>query len=347
MQAIGTVVILIVMFIGYTIATLPEPASVPSKELPAPTVGLPTAIGEVTQSTELISANYSWTYMGEWNWEIKIPLSLYEYYQELPRPPTKNYSVYVTHPLDDFYLDQLVKKIEEAAQHEGFDEYETVEFVAAFVQSLPYTVDSVTAPYDEYPRYPIETLVDDGGDCEDTSILLASIIDKMGYGVVLIMLPDHVAVGVEGGTNMYGAYYEYEDSKYYYIETTGEEWGIGELPDEHKNTSASIHAMIPVPILSHDGSVEGSGGYIAEVRVKVSNLGTAPAHNVSVLAGFDAGGGMVWNSQKSELFTLGVDQKVTVQLKLRIPFGKHTRLTIQIGIDDVLVDESHSEWFDT
>ena len=131
LQAIGTVVILIVMFIiGYTVATSPEPSpstsppvstvvppepaitpavepeptSVPSKELPAPTLSLPTAIGEVTQSTELISANYSWIYRSKWSWEVKIPLSFYKYYQKLPRAPTRNYSVYVTHPLDDLYL---------------------------------------------------------------------------------------------------------------------------------------------------------------------------------------------------------------------------------------------------
>ena len=87
---------------------------------------------------------------------MKIPLSLCEYYQKLPRAPTRNYSVYVTHPLDDLYLEQLVEKIKKTAQQEGYTEHQTVEFAAAFIQSLPYTVDSVTTPYDEYPRYPIE-----------------------------------------------------------------------------------------------------------------------------------------------------------------------------------------------
>lgn len=323
----------------------PAPTPTPSEELPL-TVQLPEVINEWSPSTELITRNYTWNYKGEWSWEGEIPVFLYEYYQEIPRPPTKNYSVYVTHPLDDPYIDLLAEKIKKVAQKEGFTEYQTVEFAAAFVQSLPYTVDSVTTPYDEYPRYPIETLVDNGGDCEDTSILLASIIDKMGYGVVLIMLPNHVGVGVKGDQNMYGTYWEYEGSKYYYIETTGKGWGIGDLPGEYKNTAASIRPMIPTPILTHDGSIEGRG-YIAEVEVIVYNLGTAPAHNVSVLAGFDAGNGMLWNGKESQSFTVGVNQKVTIKLNLRIPLDKHTRLVVQIGIDDVLVDESHTEWFDT
>lgn len=324
----------------------PESPSIASKELPAPTVNLPATIGEMPQSVESISAKYSWAYRGDWTWEMKIPLSVYQYYQQLPRPPTKNYSVYVTHPTDDPYIDMVVKKIEAIAQEEGYTEYQTVEFAAAFVQSLPYTVDSVTSPYDEYPRYPIETLVDNGGDCEDTSILLASIIDKMGYGVILINLPNHLGVGVKGGENIYGTCWEYKGSKYYYIETTGEKWEIGQLPDEYKSNSASIYPMIPVPIVTHEGSIKGTG-YFAEVELTVSNLGTAPAYNVSALAGFDAGGGMVWNSQHSEPFTLGVGQQATVKLNLRIPFGEHTRLRVQIEVDGVLVDESYSDWFDT
>jgi len=323
-----------------------EPVPIPTKELQVPTISLPTAIGGVTQSAELVSMNYSWTYRGEWSWEMDIPVSLYDYYRELSRPPTKNYSIYVTHPLEDPYIDMLVEKIRRAVEQEGFSEYQTVEFAAAFVQSLPYTVDSVTTTYDNYPRYPLETLVDNGGDCEDTSILLASIIDKMGYAAVLIVLPNHVGVGVKGGENVYGTRWDYKGDKYYYIETTGENWGIGDLPEEYKNTSASIYPMIPVPILSHEGSINGRG-YIAEVKLTVSNLGTAQANDVTVLAGFDAGGGMVWNSQTSEPFNLGAGQQVTVELNLKVPFDKHTRLIVQIAIDGVLVDEDHTDWFDT
>ncbi len=324
----------------------PEPVPTPAKELPPPENNLPTVIGESTQSTDLISANYSWNYRGTWNWEMRIPLSLYQYYQKLPRPPTTNYSVYVTHPLDDPYIDLLVAKIKSIAQQEGYTEYQTVEFADAFVQSLPYTVDSVTTPFDEYPRYPLETLIDNGGDCEDTSILLASIIEKMGYGVVLVVLPSHVGVGVKGGETLYGTYWDYNGSKYYYVETTGENWGIGEIPDEYKDAAATLHPMIPVPILTHEGGIAGNG-YSAEVVVKVSNLGTVAANNVTVFAGFDAGESMVWNSQQSAPFTLGIDQEATIKLNLRVPAGKHTRLMIQILVDSVLVDESHTDWFDT
>ena len=104
--------------------------------------------------------------------------------------------------------------------------------------------------------------------------------------------------------------------------------------------------MVPVPILTHDGNIKDTGRFV-EVEVTVYNLGTAPAYNVSILAGFDAGNGMLWNGEQSEPFSIGVNEKVTATLKLRIPLNKHTRLAVQIGIDDVRVSESHSDWFDT
>ena len=41
---------------------------------------------------------------------------------------------------------------------------EKVNLVITFVQSLPYTSDSVTTAFDEYPQYPMETLVEYGGN---------------------------------------------------------------------------------------------------------------------------------------------------------------------------------------
>ncbi|MFH1624926.1 MAG: hypothetical protein ABID54_07195, partial [Pseudomonadota bacterium] len=286
-------------------ATEPEEPTV--KPQPPATEGGSVELLEVVQeipvSIELLERHFIWEYLGEWNWDTLIPEALYEYYHSVPRPPTRNYSVYVTHPLDDVYIERVVEMIERAAEREGFDDYQTVELAIAFVQGLPYTVDSVTSPFDEYPRYPVETLVDGGGDCENTSILLASILSEMGYGVVLLALPEHMAIGVKGSGNRPGTYWTYEGERYFYIETTNSGWGIGELPEEYEDTSANIYPLIPAPVITHEWSVEGEGIY-AVVKVKVNNLGTATAYNVSVFSGFDAGDGMVWSTKQSDLFNL-------------------------------------------
>ncbi len=146
-------------------------------------------------------------------------------------------------PKDDSYVDQLVQLLNTASMKQGFTESQKVNFVVAFIQSLPYTVDSVTTPYKEYPRYPIQTLFDRGGDCEDTSILAATLLDRMGYDVALLHLRDarHMAVGVS--TAVTGSYYEYKGKKYYYLETTGDGWQIGQIPSSITSKSANVYPI--------------------------------------------------------------------------------------------------------
>jgi len=69
-------------------------------------------------------------------------------------------------------------------------------------------------------------------------------------------------------------------------------------------------------------------GNIVELEITVFNLGSALANNVSVLAGFDTGAGKLWNGERSESFQIGINQKVTVKLYLRVPFNKHTQLVV-------------------
>ena len=313
-------------------------------ETPAPVVSVPALLPGSSQSGEMIAVSYKWFYRTEWTWETQIPRALYEDFKQLPRLRTTNYSVYVTHPADDYYLDLLVEEIKTAGGEAGFTGNEMVEFAAAFVQGLPYTVDSVTSPYDEYPRYPVETLVDGGGDCEDTSILLAAIVDKLGYGIVLIMLPEHVAVGIQGETGIEGTYYQYAGRDYYYLETTGDGFAVGELPEELRSEKASIYPMVPVAILSHDYQA-GLNENVVEVEVTVHNLGTARAERVSVLAGFESGK-WVLNGAESGYFSVDAGDSATVKLSVVLPNERHVRLLVQISDDDLIVDEGHSAWVD-
>lgn len=306
------------------------------------------AVEEPPVSDIILVRDFAWEYGSyEYTWSLKVPEAAYDYFKDLLRPPTMDYSVYITHPLDDPYIDALANKLKETCERDGLSQYQTVEMVAAFVQSLPYTLDSVTTPYDEYPRYPIETLVDEGGDCEDTSILLASILDKMDYGVVLIELPNHLALGIKGGEGAYGTYWEYAGDKYFYVETTGSGWSIGQLPDTYKDATAHIYPLLPVPIIQHDWELAEAGTQI-ELKVKVTNLGTATASNVYVYAGFDAGGGKGWSLKQSDTFDLEAGREVTATMYLLPPpTGQHVRLLVWIVAGGIKLDESYSAWVDT
>ena len=199
-----------------------------------------------------VTQHYEWEYgtgywASTWYWNLPIPLSLYIEYYERARPESRDEWVdMATDPGDDYYIDYIVKQVNSAAIKEGFTEREKINFVIGFVQSLPYTVDDVTTSWDEYPRYPIETLFDRGGDCEDTSILTAALLERMGYDVCLLILDDddHMAVGVSiEGT--YGTYYDVEGVEYFYLETTGEGWKIGEKPSDLISESAYVYTLNP------------------------------------------------------------------------------------------------------
>ncbi len=201
------------------------------------------------QSSEYYHMSYAWNYQGHWTWNFDIPKVLYDAYHsvseyERTRNGISGYGFLVT--THDSYIQSLTDKLTQISDENGFSEYEKVSFTLAFVQSLPYTSDDVTTGWDEYPRFPIETLVDNGGDCEDTSILFATIIKQMGYGVVFINPEGHYAVGVLGEDTIEGYYWTYptgSDNRYYYCETTGDGFEIGELPDDYVGEKAYIYAI--------------------------------------------------------------------------------------------------------
>lgn len=123
---------------------------------------------------------------------------------------------------------------------------EKVSYAVSAIQQLPYVKDSVDDSYNDYNKYPIETLVEAGGDCEDTVILLAATLlaEPFNYGMILIYLPyenpDHIGLGIRGNETVNGSYYTYEEDRYFYQETTGEGWELGELPEDYKDESAKL-----------------------------------------------------------------------------------------------------------
>ncbi len=89
----------------------------------------------------------------------------------------------------------------------------------AFIREVWHIVTQLAIyasdPDEETPRYPLETLLAGGGDCEDTSILFASMIRAapVDWSVSLVYLnadhpgtasdPNHLAVQVDTGTTRY------------------------------------------------------------------------------------------------------------------------------------------------
>lgn len=298
-------------------------------------------------SVETIDLDYTWYYNGrECTISLSIPESMYEYYSEKHRAETEDYSIYVTHPYDDEYINTIIQKMNFIALDRGYSEIEKINLIISFVQSLPYTSDNVTTSYDEYPRYPLETLVDNGGDCEDTSILTASLLESMNYDLILINPPGHMAVGVNVDT--YGSYWTYDEKQYYYLETTAVGWEIGEIPDDYSGVSAYLYELAPIPICTQNWSASWKGISQIEINITVTNEGTAMASDIRVYASFDAGEGYVWNEEESNSFSLNIGNSYSITLVLDVPNNENTRLIIGVvDADGYSMDESYSNWFDT
>ena len=131
-------------------------------------------------------------------------------------------------------------------RHRGWSRQDRINFVLSFVQSLPYTLDDVTTGYDEFRRYAVETLIEGGGDCEDTTILVGAILRGLGEKTALIFTPGHIALGVSG--NFSGASVTHNGTTYYYCETTGTGWTVGDLPPSSGTEVTHIIPLTPSKI---------------------------------------------------------------------------------------------------
>jgi len=141
---------------------------------------------------------------------------------------------------DDPYVVAVTNHILE--ETEGYSDYARVSAALNFVQTaIDYSYDEDTYGTNDYWATPVETLYLKKGDCEDTSVLLCSILIAMGYDCVLLDYPGHVAVGVWIG----------DETDYLYCETTHfldlgecEDW-CGENPKivEPGHSNAVLYAL--------------------------------------------------------------------------------------------------------
>ena len=142
-----------------------------------------------------------------------------------------------------------------SAQTVGLSEYQRANVILAFVQECfdypPHTEsgsitvmsgDMYLTGHSDYTMYPIETMFYNAGDCEDTSILAASVFKAAGLKAALLMVPGHAmaCVAIEGETDIgsYGNFEVYhaniDGSEYYVCETTTDEAvdvGLGSSDD--------------------------------------------------------------------------------------------------------------------
>jgi hypothetical protein len=192
--------------------------------------------------------DYTGQYNGnEYETEVLYEQTIFEQFASIPTFQIRPYALYVNASAFDLFtsadaaVDDLSESLFVIAKASHFSKEETAEFILSFVQSLGGEVDP-----DDHVQFPYETLYEGKGDCEDMAILASRLLSRQGYDVAIIQTKDHVGLGVAG-------LYEGQSfsrkfaTKYYYAETTGAGFTIGELPETYSFLDASVFSIDPEP----------------------------------------------------------------------------------------------------
>lgn len=170
--------------------------------------------------------------------ELTISQSSYQAFRAEPRRPRGQWAGFVTASAPE--LDALVAAFGRLHRQKDWSRLKKASNVLAFVQQcIRYDSDLHTTVAGEWPRYPLETLVDGVGDCEDNVILAAAVLKRMGFNVALLYYPGHCALGVAGAEDLPGVYVEDSQTgvRYFYGETTAKGWSLGQVPPKYRQMS--------------------------------------------------------------------------------------------------------------
>jgi len=291
--------------------------------------------------------NFKWKY----NWknqqmEIPHPEFLYDYYDGIEGSYNEDYSLYVFDSYDDEYIDLLANQLLDEVN--GMDDIDIINFAASFVQNLDYKKDSGTNVSFEYPRYPIETIGNNGGDCEDLAILAASILDRFSYVVALFRFENHMAVGVNLKDDLPN-YERYVDN-YYFLETTTRNRKFGFIPMEYKDgENLTVYPILSRPLLTHEwknGTMtilkKTYLGNLAKVTLFVENLGCKTAEDFFVSAGFYTQNDLEINAETEHISYLESGMKKKITLLINIPQNVETWFKTKVHMEGKIVDEKES-----
>lgn len=198
------------------------------------------------RNSQGILNSYSWSFENK-NYTASVVIDERRYNRIRNKKKNRRYEVEYLPPMvyeGTKALQELIREFRWATRNWSLER--KVNFVLGFVHSIPYTDDKTTG-YDEFYKYPTETLTEGKGDCEDTSMLLASILSGLNFELALFHLPKHIAVGIKG--NFTGWYIPYKNDKYFFCEATSNSYTLGMMPEVYKNVDVKIIPITPDTLL--------------------------------------------------------------------------------------------------
>jgi Predicted periplasmic protein len=240
----------------------------------------------VSDTENSYQMNYYWNFDGNsQSYRASVPKDMYEYYRGRPHGHD-NYQEYALSDYDREVVRNFAKAFQDHGNRYNYSDEQVALNIISFVNTLPYTYDLDSAGFDDYPRYPVETLVE-GGDCEDRAILVAALLYELNQKTILIRLATHVAIGLEDNGNYTGQFYESGGVRYYYAGVATDESEVGIIPPEINPQLLRIHPVTKIPSLYADIYRSGiglnsSGNYNYTLQGTVTNEGPGPLKNASL-----------------------------------------------------------------
>ncbi len=188
-----------------------------------------------SQSYQLLDKPNGSTY---YRLNVTVQQSLYDYYIG------KSHKLNSNSDFAKFVTPYALKPIADSLWQIYADDEDFTNGVLMMMHQIPY---EATTP----AKYPVETIVENNGDCDLFSFVAASIIKAGGLDIVLLYYESeaHMNVGVSLSHAPYDAreqayYVTYNNIRYYVAECTGGDWQngwrVGECPDKLKTASVQV-----------------------------------------------------------------------------------------------------------
>lgn len=238
---------------------------------------------KLSSEGENYNVSYSWFYDAYISsYQTEIPRELYEYYLNKDHG-RRDYQQYALSEYDREVVRHLANAFSELGRKYEYSDEEIALNVISFVHTIPFTYDLETTGYNEYPRYPVETLID-GGDCEDRAILAAAILYELDIDSALLLMPDHMALGLKDNGNFSGQSYLYNGTVYYYAGMFDGESTVGAISENITPKLLQIFPIVQQPVFSATlnqymiGFTDDSYKYV--LQGKIENTGPGSGENV-------------------------------------------------------------------
>ena len=201
----------------------------------------------------LVTREFSWEYDGgSYTLRLDIDYSDVQYAKGYytphertsERPEHERDKTFVTLSYTDphmaGYMEEIVNSLIDSYKenHSEIEAYDFLNYILVFTQNIEYRSDFDSTGYDEYWKFPLETIFDRCGDCEDTMLLFVAIAHQcrdildLDCRLSLQLMPDHACAGVIVDTT---TEYQKNPDGFIFGETTATGYDLGEIPNKVKD----------------------------------------------------------------------------------------------------------------